>query len=86
MQGYIDLPNPYKRVNERVYVSSTNGKKGFIIRFTFINPLRVYYSTLIFYSVPYPVLVKPDRRLTLPYSLYLIILILYPNPTSTRRT
>ena len=89
-KGYIKMIshfiNPYKRVNERVYVSSTNGKKGFIIRCTFINPLRVYYSTLIFYSVPYPVLVKPDRRLTLPYSLYLIILILYPNPTSTRRT
>ena len=55
MKEYIKIINafinPYKRVYERVYASTTNGKKGFIIRCTFINSLRVYYSTLIFYSV-----------------------------------
>ena len=60
-----------------------NPCKGYI---KMINRLRVYYSTLIFYSVPYPVLVEPDRHLTLPYSLYLIILLVYPIRTSNRRT
>ena len=84
MNGYnklIDhLINPYKRV----YVSSTNGKKEFIIRCTFVNPLRVYYSTLIFYSVPYSVLAAPGRRLTLPQPL-LAAPLSYPTATSTRR-
>jgi hypothetical protein len=39
---------PLKRVYERVFESLMYAKKGFIIRCTFINPLRVYYSTLFF--------------------------------------
>jgi hypothetical protein len=30
----------------------TNGKKGFFIRCTFINPKRVYESAIFFYSAP----------------------------------
>ena len=69
MNGYNKLIDHFINPYKRVYVSSTNGKKEFIIRCTFVNPLRIYYSTLIFYSVPYPVLAAPGRRLTLPQPL-----------------
>jgi len=84
MNGYNKLIDHFINPYKRVYVSSTNGKKEFIIRCTFVNPLRIYYSTLIFYSVPYPVLAAPGRRHTLPQPL--LAAPLYYRTPSTRRT
>jgi hypothetical protein len=36
-----------KKAYARVWEAFINDKKGFVIRYTFINLLRVYYSTIL---------------------------------------
>ena len=41
----------FQRIHDRVYEDLKNDGKGFVIRCTFINVLKVYYSAVLFYSV-----------------------------------